>query len=54
MKKGELSPMSSDILMNPFGGDDDGRVIATQSPESHLLERIKEQWVRIHYPATAR
>ena len=32
----------------------DGRVIATQPPESHLLERIKEQWVRIHYPATAR
>ena len=26
---------------------------ATQPPESHLL-RIKEQWVRIHYLATAR
>ena len=45
--------MSSDILMNPSGEMMTG-VIATQPPESHLLERIKEQWVRIHYPAMAR
>jgi len=43
MKKGELPPMSSDILMNPFGGDNAGRVTATQPPESHLLERILDR-----------
>ena len=59
--------MSFHDIENPTGGMPMERVIDQPTPEQHLLERIlssanmeqgllsvKDLWVKLHYPATAR
>ena len=43
--------MSSHDTMNPNGGVDMGHVMDSSNPDEHT---VKELWVHIHYPATAR
>ena len=50
--------MNSYNVMNPSGGANVRRVVEPSDPHLHLLEQglvsVKELWVKIHYPATAR